>query len=639
LKTFAQLSDRINQAAVYYALGRFEVRNGNYDIAENYLSQSIEITDDLRRVSKSSDLMAAFSATVYERYEKYVECLMQKHQAQPSQGLDVRAFEMSELSRARSLAELLKATATNLVPTLDPQLAEQEKSLRQSLRVKEDYKVALLSRKKYQIAELTALDAELARLKTEYEKITETIRAQYPSYKQITRPVAWSLQQIQEQVIADNQTMLLEYSLGSDRSYVWVVTRERITSYELPAQAQIDEAVLKVYKLLSASPAQDTTAALTTATQELSRLILSPVIAELNKPRIIVVADGALNYIPFQVLPMPSGNNEPLVAHYEIINAPSASILGELQQEAAQRQPAAKMLAAFGNPVFASNYALRKGTNGNEQAVAVQTPESEQLQLALRDIEPDGNSFDPSKIKPLFYAKRELANLSDVAAGGETFVASEFAASRQQLLSTNLSQYAILHFATHGILDPKRPESSGLVLSTVNLNGQEQNGFVGLQDIYGLHAPVNLVVLSACQTALGKDVRGEGLLGLTRGFMYAGASTVVSSLWKVEDKATAELMKRFYANMLQKGMTPAAALRSAQNSIRQEARWSAPYYWAGFTLQGEYRQPIKSTSAGATPMYLKIVVVGSLIAVLSVMAWLYHRYRRRQTGERAVIRQ
>jgi CHAT domain-containing protein len=632
LKTFDRLSDRVNQAAVYYAQGRVELKNRNYDAAEDYLRQSIEATEELRRASRSSDLTAAFSATVYERYEKYIECLMRKHEAQPSQGYAVRAFEASELARARSLAELLRATSTSLAPGLDPQLAEQEKSLRQSLRVRADYKIALLSSEKPPTEELTALDAELLRLKAEYQRVTENIRARYPAYEQLTQPVAWDLRQIQEQVIADNRTVLLEYSLGADKSYVWVVTRESIKSYELPAQAQINEATLKVYQLLSTSPGADTADALTRATQELSRLILSPIASELNRQQIIVVADGALHYVPFQVLLSPSGNNEPLVADHDVINAPSASILGELQQEAARRQPAAKVLAAFGSPVFESNYAIRKGVNERVQRPAVPSLGIDRLQHALRDIELNGNTFDPSVIKPLFYAKRELTNLSDMTAEGETFVAAEFAANREQLLSTDLTQYAILHFATHGILDPKRPENSGLVLSTVNFDGQAQNGFVALQDIYGLRAPVSLVVLSACQTALGKDVRGEGLLGLTRGFMYAGASTVVASLWKVEDKATSELMKQFYENMLQKKMTPAAALRAAQNSIRQEKKWSAPYYWAGFTLQGEYHQVIKSTPARARPVYPKILAGAILFALLAVFAWAYRRYRLRRSS-------
>ena len=630
LATSRKLSDRINHAAINYAIGRLELRSGNFDTAEEHLRQSIDATENIRRVSTSRDLTAAFSVKVHERYETYIECLMRKHDAQPSQGLAVRAFETSELARGRSLAELLQATGTNLAPGLEPQLAEREKSLRQLLRVKEDYKVALLGRA-YKREELDSLEAELAKLEGEYKEVGEAVRARYPSYEQITKPAAWDLQQIQEQVIADDETLLLEYSLGSDKSYVWAVTRDSIKSFNLPARALITEAAQKVYELLAAPPGSDTEKELTPAVRELGRMVLSPVAAELNKRRIIIVADGALHYIPFQVLPAPSAYNEPLVANYEIVTTPSASILGQLRKEATQRRPT-KLLAAFGDPVFESTYAQRKDTTGSEQLAAMQALELAPLQHALRDIELNGDSFDPSVIKPLFYAKRELANLRDAAKSGEAFVASGFSATREQLLNTDLTQYAILHFATHGLLDPKRPEHSGLVLSTVNRDGQAQNGFVGLQDIYGLHAPVDLVVLSACQTALGKDVRGEGLLGLTRGFMYAGASSVMASLWKVDDESTAELMRQFYTNMLQKGMTPAVALRAAQNSIRQRPEWQAPYYWAGFTLQGEYRQIIKPASAiGATDLYRKVIFVGALILLAGVALW--YRYRRLRTRQ------
>src|SRR5204863_4673319 len=172
-------------------------------------------------------------------------------------------------------------------------------------------------------------------------------------------------------------------------------------------------------------------------------------------------------------------------------------------------------------------------------------------------------------------------------------------------------------------------ENSGLVLSTVDRDGRPLDGFVKLPDIYGLRAPVDLVVLSACRTALGKEVRGEGLIGLTRGFMYAGASSVVSSLWEVDDEATSELMKRFYSNMLQGGQTPAEALRAAQNSIRQEPQWRSPYFWAAFTLQGEYRQVIRPTTAGAVPLYMKVIVAGILLALLAGAAWWRRRRRMR----------
>jgi CHAT domain-containing protein/uncharacterized protein HemY len=618
LEAFDRLSDRVNQAAVYYSLGRLELGQNNLGAAEDYLSRSVEVTEGIRRVPTSSDLTAAFSASVHERYEAYVECLMRERGAGPSaRDLDARAFETSELARARSLSEMLRATGAGLVPGLDPELAAREKSLRQSLRVKEDARVALLGRS-YKKEELEALDAELARLKEGYERVEEAVRARYPAYEQITRPAAWDLRRVQEQVVADDQTVLLEYSLGSGRSYLWAVTRDSFKSYELPPRARVNEAAERVYELLATKPGAKTEEELNAATQELSRMVLAPAASELNKRRVIVVADGALDFIPFQVLPAPS-SGEPLVAGYEVVGAPSATILGELRQETARRPPAANLLAAFGDPVFASNYAQRKEPDGGGHALAFRS--------GARDIELPRDELDPSRVEPLFYAKRELSNLRDVAAG-DALVAEEFDATRARLLDADLTRYSILHFATHGFLDPTRPENSSLVLSTVDRDGRPLDGLVRLQDVYGLRAPVDLVVLSACRTALGKEVRGEGLIGLTRGFMYAGASSVVASLWKVNDEATSELMRLFYTNMLRRGMTPAAALREAQNSIRQQPQWRSPYYWAAFTLQGEYRQPIRRAPATPAPFYTKLFVAAlALLAPLAGAAW-WHRRRR-----------
>lgn len=630
LRTFVSLDDRLNESAALYALGNLELKRNNLDAAEDYLRQSIDATEAVRRVSTSSDLVAAFSATISERYEKYIECLMRRHEAAPAKGFATLAFEMSDLARARSLSELLRTTQTDLSTGLDPDLAEREKSLRQSLRVREDYKVSLLSGD-YRKEELDALGAEISRIETDYGRVLESIRARHPSYARMTQPAALSSREIQEQVVGDGETLLLEYILGDDRSYVWAVTRDGINSYELPARAAIDGTAQSVYKLLTTPPGVEVSDELPSALRELSRMVLKPVASELKKRRIIIVADGALNYIPFQVLPSQPDEGAPLVDDFEIVNAPSAIILAELRREASRRPPAPKVLAAFGNPVFASSYALYAGANTNQQPLAAAELEEGRLISALRDTKLNGGSPDPSALMPLAYAKRELASLRDVASDDETFVAADFAATREHLLGTDLTQYAILHFATHGLLNAKHPESSGLVLSMVGRDWRPVNGFVGLRDVYSLRAPVDLVVLSACQTALGKDVRGEGLVGLTRGFMYAGASSVVASLWNVEDKATAVLMKQFYANMLQRGMPPGAALREAQNSIRQNPRWRSPYYWAAFTLQGEYRHPIRHKAAAAGSR-LKIAAGISLGILLAAAVWWH--WRRTQPAAR-----
>ncbi|HEX7226849.1 MAG TPA: CHAT domain-containing protein, partial [Candidatus Binatia bacterium] len=335
--------------------------------------------------------------------------------------------------------------------------------------------------------------------------------------------------------------------------------------------------------------------------------------SQLAGRRVIVVADGALNYVPFQVLSLTG--QKLLIDDSEVINAPSASILGQLRQERSRRRPAEKIVAAFGDAVFASNYGERRSSGSQQTAVRQGT----------RDIEIAGDSVKLEDIQPLFYARWELQNLRNLA-GQAAFLAMDFDASREKLESTKLGEYSILHLATHGVLDPEHPEKSGFVLSTVDHNGQPQNGFITMRDVYALRAPVDLVVLSACQTALGKDVRGEGLIGLTRGFMHAGASSVASTLWRVDDEATAELMKHFYANMLQQGMTPAAALRAAQNTIRQDSRWRSPHYWAAFTLQGEYKQTIHVGNPTAV-LIQRIGIATVLIAFLVGAGWWFSRRR------------
>ena len=619
LSAFRKLSDQVNESATLYALGVLELKQNRVDAAQEYLWQSINITENMRRVSTSVDLTAAFSARIHQRYEKYIDCLMRKYKSSGSKDFAIEAFRTSESAKARSLTELLRATQANLFPGLDPQLVQQEKKLRESLQITENARVRLLSGD-YEAAELTILNTQHERLRSEHDQLIKQIQALNPSYERNIAPTAWELRIIQEQVITDDHTVLLAYSLGSEKSYLWAITRSGIDSYELPPEEQIVQAANRVYGSLKINPLSQPTNDLTTAAQALSQMILSPAAEQLARNRLIVVPDGVLHYIPFQVLPSPA-SAEPLIATKEIINAPSASILGELQQEATKRQMPSNSLAAFGDPVFARHTGETKDAKLSGQQVMA----AARLRSALRNT--NTRTFDFSKVDRLFYAKHELDRLREVA--GETaLVVSDYAATREKFLSTDLTQYAILHVATHGLFDPERPEVSGLLLTNVNREEKQLNGFIGLQDIYELRAPVLLVVLSACQTALGKDVRGEGLLGVTRGFMYAGASGVVASLWQVDDEATAELMKLFYSNMLQNGMTPGEALRAAQNSIRQQPHWSAPYYWAGFTLQGEYRQAIKPQVRGVASSWILLIVVGFLTLAAGVLWYGLRRARK-----------
>jgi CHAT domain-containing protein len=184
------------------------------------------------------------------------------------------------------------------------------------------------------------------------------------------------------------------------------------------------------------------------------------------------------------------------------------------------------------------------------------------------------------------FSREEAKAILAASAESGSRIALDFTASRPTATDHELSQYRIVHFATHGLLNNDHPELSGLVLSLVDENGNPQNGFLRLYDIYNMTLKADLVVLSACQTALGREVKGEGILGVTRGFMYAGAARVLASLWRVDDEATAELMKRFYHAIIKDGRTPSAALQEAQMWMQRQSRWRDPYYWAAYVLQG-----------------------------------------------------
>jgi len=327
----------------------------------------------------------------------------------------------------------------------------------------------------------------------------------------------------------------------------------------------------------------------------LSRIILGPVAKQLAGKRLLIVSDGALQYVPFGALPVPHAQRNgsdraklaPLVVNHEIVSLPSASVLALLRKESADQPRGAKTLAVVADPVFQvddlrvhhaknDNQATEPAKNGSE----VRDLESELLQSA-RDT-------GEVEFRRLPHSRQEadwIAALTQKRMSREWL---DFDANRAMATSADLSNYRIVHFATHGFLNSQHPELSGIVLSLVDEEGKPQDGFLRLHEIYNLKLGADLVVLSACRTALGKEIKGEGLVGLVRGFMYAGAPRVVASLWAVDDETTAELMKRFYNAMLIKGQRPAAALRAAQAGIWKDKRLP-PYYWAAFVLQGEWQ--------------------------------------------------
>jgi CHAT domain-containing protein len=372
-----------------------------------------------------------------------------------------------------------------------------------------------------------------------------------------------------QRTLLDSGTAIVAYHLGPARSYAWVIDRKSISVHPIARAGEIDKLAREYHDLLSrdldALPAEkrdELSSHISVAARRLAKAVWSPVAQRARAKRLLIIADGALQYVPFAALPASSG--EPLIVTHEIVYLPSASVLKAIRHE----RPAAPMRTAlvFADPVFtADDVRVEGGTSAGPIVFTRGGPYTR-----------------------LRFSRNEAQAIVGIA-GPKTREDLDFSAAKRAVVDRDLRPYSIIHFATHGYVDTQQPELSGLVLSLVDEKGKPIDGFLHLYDIYNLDLNAQLVVLSACRTALGKEVHGEGLIGLTRGFMYAGAARVVSTIWNVDDRASAKLMANFYSAMLIRKMTPAAALRSAQLSLLREARWSNPHYWAAFGLQGEWR--------------------------------------------------
>jgi CHAT domain-containing protein len=510
------------------------------------------------------------------------------HREGETRGLDKAAFEVSERARARTLLESLTEAAAGAYLNAPPELRERESSLKAQLneaaRKQELFSGDAASGKR--------LSDEIRELTLEHDRLRARILSSNPRYAALTQPGAMTVDDVQTRFL-DSDTRLLAYVLGEQKTLLFSLTRDRYTVHELPPAGELEKRTRDAYHLFTtrqqlgaSSPkeARDRTrqadGELETLLQDLSDTLLGPVEGLGETRRIAIVADGVLNYLPFAALPLPRGKGgeggeagAPLVASFEIVRLPSASTLSMLRHQERPRE-FAKSLVIVADPVY-----------------GLDDPR------VLRERKADSATTWPGnprameegpRISRLLFSRREAQDIVSLLPEGEGVAVMDFEATREWAQSTDFRGVRAVHFAAHGIIDNKYPDLSGIVLSLLDETGTPRDGFLRLHDIYNLILPVDLVVLSACETALGKEVKGEGLLGLVRGFMYAGAPRVVASLWKVDDEATGELMLHFYQNLFVQNLSPSASLRAAQVSMWRTRSWSAPFFWAGFELQGEW---------------------------------------------------
>ncbi len=523
-----------------------------YPEAAADMREVVDIVDTGRRHLSTKRFRELLFAGKAGHYEHTVNVLMES-------GDDLGALSVSERARARLTLDAVREALARADSAYGPSVFGREDSLRDEINGKQQ------SLDTASAAASPPIATEIEALNKTLQSLEEEISRRYPTLAEARNADALSPEQIRAELL-DGHTAVVEYFLGREKSFVWMLTSEAIKSYSLPPRAVIEAAAVKLHALLAGGDQRTKRHELDAALASLSAMIVKPVPQLID--RLIIVPDGALFYVPFAALG--------LIDRYEIAMAPSASALVLLHRGKRARVRTEDAIAVFADPVFRSDDPRVFGIRGpRSRSSLADDPD------LLRSVAEAG--LHELRRLP---ATRTEANAIASLVHGRARKALDFDASRETVLHEDLGRYRVVHFATHSLVNAQHPGLSGIVLSLVDQHGAPVNGFLRVPDLYRLKGASDLVVLSACRTATGKALRGEGIVGLVSGFMNAGTPRIVASYWDVRDQPTAELMKRFYAAMFTSGLSPSAALRVAQQSMRAEPRWRSPVHWSAFALYG-----------------------------------------------------
>jgi len=551
-----QVADRLLQFKISVSRGRIQLNNGNPDTAFESGSFALSMSEDIRDTIVDPRLLREFAARQREAADVVVGAAITRD--------DFRnevAWRTADDARARYFAASLRQAGLD-----QSRLDKEQQALYRSLllmraaRIDERSELLSLGRS----TEAAAIDDELTEIVDQIELLQS--RAKGPIGA--ASPTV-SVENVQARL--GSGEIVLEYYFGEFSSGMWQISDDDTAYYELPPLDAISpmlESVLASVRNLSPRRNENIL--------ELSQILLEPLSHTGNdSTRIIVVADGPLHYLPFSMLLDPGSNyRQPLVETRDVSYLPSVRSLLELES---RQTTQGKGIAIIADPVFTLNdERVDKNRKANTGGIA-ESLDPFLLQGATREF------------PRLAESRTEAAHI--VAAAGDTSVTTLFGfdANRDAVIDGDLDDFDIVHFATHGMLDPAEPALSGLVLSGLSESGEHRSMFLPSQDVATLHLRARLVVLSACDTGSGRIIHGEGLVGLSRAFFYAGARQVVSTLWRVPDQSAAELMGYFYEEMLANGEDATSALRLAKVRLQQNRRWRSPYFWAPFVIQGSWQ--------------------------------------------------
>lgn len=571
LTRFARADSRTDLIEALRLRAQLHVGRGDLDGARADLARAIAEGDAARAELLAPDARATFAATRDRVFGDFVDVCLRQHALAPDAGHAAAALEAFERLRAASLRDLLAEARADVRSGGDATVIARERAVRESLDAKRRAHAAASARPT--AARLaTTLSREVTALQAELRVLERQLREGSPRYAALTAQELLTTRDIQQRVL-DADTVLLAVIAADARSWIVAVTPDRVDARPLPPRATLDAAAREAARAVAA--AGDGRQRSGPALQRLSDVVLGPIADELagtwRGRRLAVIASGALEYVPIAALPYPAGSPPGHAAALgldrEVVGLPSASVLHDLRRDLGSRSTAARTIAVVADPVFSADDPRVPATGAVTTAPAPGAPSFSRLP----------------------FTRDEAAAITALTPASARRVVTGFAATREWVLTGGLAGARVVHVATHGVFNADHPELSGLVFSTVDRQGRPTPGFLRADAIFNLKVDADLVVLSACETALGRVLRGEGLTGMTRAWMYAGAPRVVASLWRVDDAATAALMRHFYQGLIRDRRPAAAALAEARKAVARMPGWRDPYYWAGFVLQGDWR--------------------------------------------------
>ena len=609
------LNESVRDALTIGKISETERTRGNLAEALLQSDRALALIEQVRQQYSNPLLAAGYSSATHQLYADRIALLFELQQRQPASGYNVQAFQTSERAHARALLESLSNLGKALQPELPAEQAQRVPSLQERIErvTAERSRVARTAPSEARNARLNELEAQERQLMTEADELQGEVLARNPRYSALFHPKPLSPAEIRDQLLMPD-SLLLEYFIARDRLYLFALTREGdhwLQAFEIQDPAGIEQAAafFQRKRFESAGELQSRLSyqspEFTRIVQYLSDKLLGPVEPLLQKRKIWIVSDGGLQRIPFAALPdprkasssavtgsdsqsVPQTSITPLIVEHEIVELPSASTVVWLRRMLAARPPASGTIAVLADPVFSASDARVKfvapETEPKPASLPQQLKDTPDLQQTFRSLETESPALRR------LAASRDEAQAIAKLAPGRSLIALDFDANRQMVLDGALANFRYLHFATHAYVDDDLPGLSWLALSQVDSYGREQPGFLRLNDIYQLRLNADLVVLGGCRTGLGQQLRGEGMVGLTRGFFYAGVPRVMASLWEVPDRETSDLMQTFYRNLLKEKLPYGEALRQAQLEMWKRPESNAPFFWAAFNLQGDPRE-------------------------------------------------